>query len=88
MHIFRTTCKNNILFTNLNELQRVPDTVRASGTCRGDGIVHSLNFERSGNAGRHGTGHNLRDAIWAGTLDASVAHDIDGFSEHLARNAA
>ncbi len=56
--------KNDVLFTQLDLLNRITDAVRGSRTRGADGVVHTVDFERGrqarGNRRTHGFGHHVR----------------------------
>ena len=80
---FLTTAgEYDVLLAGLDLLRGVANTVGAGGAGRRHGVVHTANFERGGQAGRHGTGHDPWHHVGPDAFDTFFTHDVDGL--HLA----
>ncbi|RMP28588.1 hypothetical protein ALQ26_05977 [Pseudomonas amygdali pv. lachrymans] len=85
---FAATGKDDVLFAQLDLLDSVADAVSAGGAGGRNGVVHALDLERRGQAGRNGAAHGPRDTVRADALDAFFAQGIQRFHLVQGRCAA
>ncbi|RMO46924.1 hypothetical protein ALQ40_101305, partial [Pseudomonas syringae] len=85
---FAATGKDDVLFAQLDLLDSVADAVCAGGAGGRDGVVHTLDLEWCGQAGRNGAAHRPGDAVGANALDAFLTQGIQRFHLVQGRGAA
>ncbi|MCY1429133.1 hypothetical protein D9M71_450370 [compost metagenome] len=79
MFFFTAAGEDHVLLAQLDLFHGLADAMRAGGAGRGDGEVHALDLEGSGQARGNGAAHGAGHAVWADALDAFLAQGVDGF---------
>ncbi len=79
MLFFTAAGKDDILLAELDLLDSAADAVSAGGAGGRDGVVHALDLEGRGQAGRYGAAHGPRDAVGADALHAFLAQSVQRF---------